>query len=305
MWIAAVLFALALVVVYITACVVAFRLFRKRKTVHASLIDRAILILAGIGALCFVYGRFIEPNRLVTKHVEIQSAKIPRNKRPIRIAHFSDLHVEEFPRLESTLVQAVSSAHPDLIVFTGDTLNVAEGLPLARQTISALAKVAPTYVVRGNWDVDNWFRLDLFGGTGAHELNGDTLKVDVAGTPVWIAGLAFDNARALKNTIRSIPSDQFSILLYHSPDLMPDAAEAHVDLYCAGHTHGGQVAMPLYGALVTLSKFGKRYERGLYHEKDTTLYVNRGVGMAGGYLPRVRFWSSPELTLIDVSSVDK
>src|SRR5262249_10930117 len=204
--------------------------------------------------------------------------------------------------IEGKLVDAVANAHPDIIVFTGDSMNRGEALPLLRQTVSAVAKIAPTFVVRGNWDTEDWFGFDLFGGTGAHELNGDTLRVEVAGVPVWIAGLAYDNERALKNTVRAIPSDQFSVLLYHSPDLFSEAADQHVDLYCAGHTHGGQVALPFYGAIITLSKFGKRYEAGLYHEKESWLYVNRGVGMAGGYLPRVRFWSPPELTVIDILS---
>jgi predicted MPP superfamily phosphohydrolase len=81
--------------------------------------------------------------------------------------------------------------------------------------------------------------------------------------------------------------------------MIQEVAERSVDLYCAGHTHGGQIAVPSYGALVTLSRFGKRYEAGLYREKSTTLYVNRGIGMEGG-VPRVRFWSRPELTVIDL-----
>jgi len=60
--------------------------------------------------------------------------------------------------------------------------------------------------------------------------------------------------------------------------------------------------MPLYGALVTFSRFGKRFEAGLYREKDTMLYVNRGIGMEGG-VPRVRFWSRPELTVIELVPV--
>ena len=97
--------------------------------------------------------------------------------------------------------------------------------------------------------------------------------------------------------MKSIPMTDFSVLLYHSPDRMPEAVAEGADLYCAGHTHGGQVALPLYGAMLTLSKFGKRYEAGLYHEDRTWLYVNRGIGMAGGFLPRVRFWCRPELTI--------
>jgi predicted MPP superfamily phosphohydrolase len=52
--------------------------------------------------------------------------------------------------------------------------------------------------------------------------------------------------------------------------------------------------------MLTLSKFDKKYEAGLYRERDTLLYVNRGIGMEGGSVPRVRFWSRPEVTVIDV-----
>lgn len=61
------------------------------------------------------------------------------------------------------------------------------------------------------------------------------------------------------------------------------------------------MALPFYGALVTLSKFGKRYEAGLYHEGDTWLYVNRGIGMEGGPAPRVRFCARPELTILEIA----
>jgi predicted MPP superfamily phosphohydrolase len=77
-------------------------------------------------------------------------------------------------------------------------------------------------------------------------------------------------------------------------------ARSRIDLFCAGHVHGGQVALPFYGALVTLSRFGKQYERGLYHVGSMFMYVSRGIGMEGGVAPRVRFCSRPEITVIDL-----
>jgi predicted MPP superfamily phosphohydrolase len=88
--------------------------------------------------------------------------------------------------------------------------------------------------------------------------------------------------------------------LYHKPDLVPEISARRFDLYLTGHTHGGQVALPVYGALITLSKFGKRYESGLYREGETAIYVNRGIGMEGGAAPRVRFCAKPELTVIEL-----
>ena len=78
-----------------------------------------------------------------------------------------------------------------------------------------------------------------------------------------------------------------------------EADQARVDLFCAGHVHGGQVGLPLYGALVTLSRHGKRYEAGLYQAGPMRMYVSRGIGMEGGSAPRVRFCSRPEIAVIE------
>src|SRR2546429_298313 len=154
------------------------------------------------------------------------------------------------------------------------------GTLLAERAVLALA------AVRGNWDVWYWGRQELFGGTGVRELNGGAVKVDVAGTSLWVAGAPYAATDKIKGALNVVPPGAFTILLYHTPDEILDvAATKRVDLYCAGHTHGGQVALPFYGALVTLSKFGKRYESGLYREGDTWLYVTRGIGMEGGPAP--------------------
>jgi hypothetical protein len=85
-----------------------------------------------------------------------------------------------------------------------------------------------------------------------------------------------------------------------SRDTIYSSLRFHPDLYCSGHTHGGQIALPLYGALVVLSDCGKRFEAGLYRVRGTWLYVNRGIGMEGGPVLRVRFWSRPEVTVYEL-----
>jgi predicted MPP superfamily phosphohydrolase len=297
---AAILFVTAVAAVYVKAALIVLRRLRRTNTRPISQFDAAALILAAAGVLCMGYSRFIEPSRLAISYVEIHSSKLAPDRRPIRIVHFSDLHTEAAPRLEPRLVTAVAAEKPDVIVFTGDSINNLKALPVFRECFAALARIAPTFVVRGNWDTQHWSEVDLFQQTGAKELNGEAVRLEIGGTPIWIGGLAFDNPNSLRNMVRQIPKTEFSVLLYHMPDLISEVAAEHIDLYCAGHTHGGQVALPIYGAIVTLSRFGKRYEAGLYHEMDTWLYVNRGIGMAGGLAPRVRFWARPELTVIDI-----
>jgi predicted MPP superfamily phosphohydrolase len=104
----------------------------------------------------------------------------------------------------------------------------------------------------------------------------------------------------MTEVMRRVPADGYSLLLYHSPDLAEAAAEAGVDLYLAGHTHGGQVRLPFYGAIITMSAYGKRFEAGQYRVGATTLYVSRGIGMEGLRLPRVRFLCPPEIVVIDL-----
>jgi predicted MPP superfamily phosphohydrolase len=101
--------------------------------------------------------------------------------------------------------------------------------------------------------------------------------------------------------LAQVPKEAFSIFLYHYPDEI-HSVSGKVDLYCAGHTHGGQVALPVYGALLTLSRFGKQFESGLFEVGGTTLYVNRGIGMEGMRAPRVRFFARPEITVYEISS---
>ncbi|HLE83608.1 MAG TPA: metallophosphoesterase [Thermoanaerobaculia bacterium] len=97
-----------------------------------------------------------------------------------------------------------------------------------------------------------------------------------------------------------VPAGTPRIVLTHSPDAVEEAARRGIALVLAGHTHGGQVALPFYGAIITLSRLGKQLEYGLYRVDKTSLYVTRGVGMEGGLAPRVRFWAWPEIAVIDV-----
>jgi predicted MPP superfamily phosphohydrolase len=258
--------------------------------------------LAGIGLVCAAYARFVEPYWPEVTRARVESAKLAPGSRPIRIAHISDVHSDPEARLEPRLPEIIAREKPDLIVFTGDAVNSPGGLANFRALMTRLAAVAPTYAVRGNWDVWYWSQLDLFGGTGVTELDGTAVRVPAPSLPgePWVGGVAVGHLDAVPGTLRSIPTGAFSIFLYHYPDEIEEVARHGADLYCAGHTHGGQVALPFYGALVTLSGFGKRFEGGHYRVGHTDLHVNRGIGMEGGSAPRVRFMARPEITIIEV-----
>jgi predicted MPP superfamily phosphohydrolase len=115
----------------------------------------------------------------------------------------------------------------------------------------------------------------------------------VALPPGWID---FGNtARKVEETLRDVPPEATLILLVHSPDVIEVAARAGADLVLAGHTHGGQIRLPLVGALHTGTELGRAYSAGLFEFPPARLYVGRGLGTS--YLP-LRLLCPPEVTLI-------
>jgi predicted MPP superfamily phosphohydrolase len=262
-------------------------------------IRRIILGLAGFGVLCIAWGLWVEPNWLEVTHVVINAPRL-KSERPIRIVHISDLHCEADPRLEKKLPAIIGGLDPDLIVFTGDAINCEEAIPVFNHLMGSLSRIAPTFAIRGNWERFFPRSSELYVGTGARELKGEVERFRAAGAELWLVGIPHELKHKMERLLAVPPPGVFVVLLYHTPDEIERASEAGADLYLAGHIHGGQVALPLFGALVTLSRHGKKYERGLYRVKDTWLYVSRGIGGEGGYVPRVRFCARPEVTLIEL-----
>jgi predicted MPP superfamily phosphohydrolase len=292
------LFIAAIALVYLMAAAFGIHaLLRRSISPRMRWVRRSVLALAVLGVGCFAYAWRIEPFWLDVTHTRVATAKLTR---PIRVVQISDVHCDPDPRLEDRLPDAIAAERPDIIVFTGDALNEPRGLDRFRALMKRLAAIAPTYAVRGNWDVWFWSGLDLFGGTGVIELTDTAVRAPLAGAEVWIAGVPVGHERNIPRVLTIPPPGALSVLLFHYPDEIEPASAAGADLYLAGHTHGGQVALPWYGALITYSRFDKRFESGRYQVGPTTLYVNRGIGMEGGHAPRIRFWARPEVSVIEL-----
>jgi hypothetical protein len=274
-----------------------------RRSGFARWTRRVVLALAAAEVLCFLYASRVEPYCLSVTRVPLCSGKLPAGSGPLRIVQISDLHCEAQPRLENRLPDAIAALRPDVIVFTGDAVNVPAGLPVFRRCMERLAAIAPTLAVRGNWDTGNYHRLNFYSGTGVVELTGQAVDLEVRGVRYSIEGASVGDNGVLARALAAKNRGMFTVMLYHYGDFVEELTPpGNVDLLLSGHTHGGQVALPFYGALVTFARFGKRYEGGLYRVQDTWLYVNRGIGMEGGvHTPRIRFCARPEVTLIEVS----
>jgi predicted MPP superfamily phosphohydrolase len=301
-----IIFLMSVVVVYSLELLIIIDWIRykhKKTTTESNkflaIVKYAIHSLAIIGILCMLYGYFIEPYWIEVNRIDIRTVALKHSK--IRVIQISDLHCDMKMRNEEKLVDIINSLKPDIVVFIGDTINTPEALPLFKKTISAINAPLGKFAVRGNFDDWYWHKLDLFSNTGFEVLDCDKKEISIGDDKIYIAGVSCANTNRWREAINGIPLDKFSVFLDHYPDLIEDISEFGIGLYLSGHTHGGQVALPFYGALTTLSRFGKKYEKGMYKVGDTTLYINRGIGMEGGCIPRVRFLARPEITIFDIS----
>lgn len=271
-----------------------------------------LLFIQLLGWVLAAYASMVEPFRLQVTQRCLRFAHLSNPGAEVRIVQLSDLHVERLTLRERALPSLVADLAPDILVLTGDFLNTSYNEdPQARDELCHLLKQfhAPggIYAIWGTVEVDHPdFLRPALEQAGVVVLEDRSVEVEIHGHRLWILGVSCsrdldaDGVR-LQTLMAGAPPSAFRLLLYHRPDLMPQAAALGVDLFLAGHTHGGQWRVPGFGALLTSSRFWKRYEGGYYREGDTHLYVSRGIGMEGFGTPRTRLFCPPEVVCITLT----
>jgi uncharacterized protein len=275
---------------------------------------RLRLALAGILLLvCGVVGWafFIEPNRLVVRQETLEIDRWPSGLSGLTIAVISDLHVGSAyidERKLHTIVERTNQLQPDLIVILGDyiTGNGRTSHRVEPEVFAPLLKDlhAPlgVYSVLGNHDW--WYNgvkvRRALEANGIKVLENEVAQIDVRGTRLWLVGLAdlWTRPQLIDATIAPVPQDAPLIALTHNPDIFPQVP-SRVNLLLAGHTHGGQVRLPLIGSVVESSRYGERYEAGHVVENGHDLFVTTGIGTS---IVPVRFGVPPEIVLLVVKS---
>lgn len=281
---------------------------RKRKWLFMAIISFSIAF--SIAALR-IYSIHIEPNMLIVREAKIVSPKI---KSEIKIIHFSDIQADKVDLFEIKLFEQIRSISPDLILYTGDFLQVLdktkeEGeLSKLDKLFQTLNPSMGTFGVFGNIDDPLREKIDAgFGGIKMLKSNGAVLEND--GTRLNIFGLDYNSTKNEDATVELVqgrldttaPTD-FTILMGHRPGFMLAVNEMPIDLCLAGHVHGGQVRIPFYGPIITLAKIPRSWTRGFREVGRTRINVSAGVGCerASG-APCIRFNCPPEITLITLA----
>jgi len=264
-----------------------------------------------IGTLLVIDSFWIEPRRLTITHQKLETNKIQPGH-SIRVLHIGDIHVERKSAREKKLNEAVRGLSPDVILFSGDILNLSYlhdpiSWQDARSVISEWQAPLGVYMVTGSPAVDlPEIMPDLVKDLSIRWLRDEKISIDCNGATIELVGVTCTHRPHLdgEKLALLVPAspDRFTILLYHSPDLAPVAARLGIDLQLSGHTHGGQFRLPFLGALFTGSLYGRALQAGRIKIKDLTLYITRGIGLEGAAAPRLRFLCPPEIILWEITA---
>jgi len=252
---------------------------------------------------------WFEPRRLVFREVPLELPRWPQPLVGLRVALMSDLHIGSphwtLERLEA-LVAATNRQQPELVLLAGDFLinGVLGGRWVDPESIArvlgGLRAPLGSVAVLGNhdWWNDGVRVRRALEREGIVVLENQALPLTRQGRRFFIAGLADQMTRrvALEQTLGQVPPGEPLLVLAHEPDIFPQL-DARVSLTLAGHTHGGQVWLPLLGRLVVPSEYGQRYAAGHVVEGGRQLFVTTGVGTS---IWPIRFGVPPEVVLLSL-----
>jgi predicted MPP superfamily phosphohydrolase len=244
-----------------------------------------------------------EPRHGRVRERELALPRWPGALDGLRVALVSDLHAGA-PHVDEQrlrrLVGAVNARAPDAILLLGDFVDphVHGGSPIAPERVAAaLGELrAPLGVVAvlGNhdWRHDGERIAAALSAAGIAILENDAHEAG----PLWVAGVADARTRRadVERALAQVPPNAPVILLSHDPDVFPRVPE-RVALTVSGHTHGGQVAVPVVRRRFIPSRYGERFARGHVVEDGRHLYVTAGVGTSGW---PVRLLAPPEVVVL-------
>ncbi len=279
-----------------------------------------ILAIAAIWAAAV--GFWFEPRSLTLTELDVQVPSWPANTAPLRVVLLSDLHIDEAhmtPERVRDIARRVKALNPDVVLLAGDYIggNVFKGrkefgarpMRSAKEialdeeglrTLGAFEARYGTYAIMGNHDC--WWDCDtvrqVLATTPVHFLENQAARIERPEGDVWIAGIEDGQTQTpdFPATAAQIPPGAATLTLTHNPGLF-DWESDHAPILLAGHTHAGQVRLPLIGSIVQVSRHTEDTADGFEVINGRILIVSRGLGSSG--IP-VRFNCPPQIMLLTI-----
>jgi len=265
------------------------------------------LTLLALGGWAFWW----EPSMLTQKQYDIALNPWPSACDGLKVTVISDLHVGsphfDLPKLEE-VVKLANKANPDVVLLGGDYViqSVVGGSfvnpePIAEELGKLEAKLG-VYSVLGNhdWWFDGQRVKTALEEAGIRVLEDEAIEVEFQECRFWLVGIGdyWERAHDVGKAFRDVPGDAPVLVLTHNPDVFVDLPTRALITF-AGHTHGGQVNLPIIGPPVTMSKYGQRFVVGHIEEEGKHLFVSPGLGTS--ILP-IRFRVPPEISFVVLRS---
>jgi predicted MPP superfamily phosphohydrolase len=267
-------------------------------------------VFLAVAIVAFVLAAWVfwwEPRRLVTRETHLT---LPCwSAQPLRVGVVADLHVGspyiDMEKLRQ-VVARINTGRPDVIVLLGDYViqGVMGGKFVPPETLAAeLAHLrAPlgVYAVLGNHDrwLDAPRVATALRAAGINVIDDAAVQIEHGG-PFWLVGVSdfLEGKHDVNGALDQVTNAAPVLVITHNPDVFP-LIPTRVCLTLAGHTHGGQVALPFIGRLIVPSRYGQRYAAGHIREQGRDLFVTSGVGTS--IIP-VRFRVPPEIVFLEIS----
>jgi len=282
-------------------------------------IRKASILLAGFCLFLAVdlwalryYVTKVEPERLVVRQVRLETPKLTE---PVRVLHMTDIQAGSVSPYIESIFERVAELEPDLILYTGDFLQVVPPATFESEWPKLHALFRSVGAELGVYAVFGDTERELYSSRYRNEalapiriLSSDSATIAVEGGAISLHGLSLYNSKDPEWSLRTVrtwldnsPDAAFRILMGHAPDYALAAKELPIDLCLAGHTHGGQVRLPFVGPLVIDSAVPKEWSRGFRRIGIPYLNVSAGAGSnRHGGLPPLRFNCPTEMTVIDL-----
>jgi predicted MPP superfamily phosphohydrolase len=274
---------------------------RKNNNIRKRRKNMYVIILIVIAIIATYF--YFENNILQVTNIEITSSKISSK---IKIVQLSDLHGKQFGENNSELIKTVNKQKPDIIVFTGDLIDVTTSdITPSINTLIELNKTTPVYYIVGNHEHGAYNNVEIITrlkAASVHALSNETASINIKNNIISIIGL--DEISYSKQKIDRMLSsfekrNDFKIVLSHFPENFQSDYKNHlVDLVVSGHAHGGQVIIPFVGAIYAPGQgFFPKYYMGKYTENNVSLIVSRGLG--NSRFP-IRINNRPEIVVVNL-----
>lgn len=260
---------------------------------------KIVLIILFSIILLYLYN-YRQISQFYINKIKLSSKKLSQ---PLRITQITDFHSNGLVNLDK-LFKKIKEYNPDMIVITGDLIDSkTKDLSLAIEVIKKSKAITPkVFFVSGNHEINNKLKNKLYDelyNQSVVNLDNKSEVFNVEGNVINVMGVHFYAEKSdFIKIFDDLREDRYNLLLSHSPNRPMLFLDDRLDIILSGHTHGGQVRLPIIGAIISpgQSLFPK-YDKGLFNLGNTILYIDSGLGNS---MANIRLFNRIQITNIEI-----